>query len=222
MKRPAVPLSEPVIALEEKALWDFALSVGISQELKAVLPAEDWNNPPAVRLAICQHFPEFIATLEAVEGTYLAATEFVNACLTTVLRQAPIFNPYTPRPGGEVIAKKTATKKKKEDTILRDKEGRSALIERCSSRRDVLGKVDYSPKWLSDYKVIGQPLTACDVPNIFSTYNTIYYCLTEWGMDTLLDLLHSEGFLAFGIRNDTVKSEECMRFKVITNEPFLQ
>lgn len=209
--------SEPVILLEAKPLWDLAESLGISQELKAYLRDGD-DSPAAVRLAICQHFPEFISTLEAVEGIFLAATDFVNACLSNALKQAPVYTP--PRASTEALVQVAVLKKKKEEVLLRDKEGRKALIERCSFQKDLLSKEEYTPRWLSDYKIVGQPVTPSDVPDLFSTYSTIYHCLSEWGMDTLLDLLHADNYLAFGIRNESKRSEECVRFKVITNEPY--
>jgi hypothetical protein len=237
MKRvqPDNEIEKPVYLFDAGKLWQFAEQMGISQELKDQLQERAWTDPEILRTYIALMHPRDFEVLKAVERTYEIGTNFMHHILHDLFHvallppsAAPVTVPVeTPPPvANEDIQKKGAQTKKKRgvDTTTTKLVGgdRTDLIRRHTTRRDILGNADYSREWLSRFAVIGQPVRASDALSDFSTYTTIYHCCTAWGMEEIITLLQDEGYLAFGIRDDTNKSEECVRYKVITNEPYIE
>lgn len=228
MKRPiSEPTATPVIELDADRLWVVCDHLGISQELRSHLPPTHANNASSLRHAIVTLHPEFVDVLHGVEETFLAATVFVNAALGAILAQAPgcVVTPPVdvPRPPPALVQSPVSKKMKEESTKkAKTLAERTALINRCSSHRDVLGTRDYGRSYMSRFTIIGTAMRASDAMDEIANYNTIYHCTSLWGMEDLLDMLHDEDFLAFGICDEAKKSEECVRYKVITNEPFLK
>lgn len=226
MKRPiSEATASPVIELDADRLWLVCEHLGISQELQNYIPPADATNPSSIRTAIVDLHPEFVEVLHGVEGTFLAATVFLNSALYAILAQAPRRPPSADSVQiGQTPTLSPVSKKTKEDSLRKGKTAaeRTALIDRCCSQRDVLGTKDYGRGYMSRFRIVGTALRASDAMQDIANYNTIYHCSSQWGMEELVDMLQDEGFLAFGICDEAKKSEECVRYKVITNEPFLK
>lgn len=226
MKR-TVEESESTYCFSITHLWEFCEHVGITQELKKDIPEEVQNDPEVVRLCLQSKYPKVYEFLRITEHTYELGTFFMQSVINNMFRVASIYRPETPKElppqktvpvAAAVPTQKSAPKKSKGDAKIAD---RAELINRYTIRRDILGKKDYGSDWLAKFAVIGTAVRAHSILADYSQYTTIYHCYNAWGMEEIVNLLQDEGYLAFGIRDDVNKSEECVRYKVITNEPYL-
>lgn len=212
------------LPLDSVRLDEFCRGMGISQELWAKLTEEQYRDQIILREAIRQDFPVHFEVLCKIEETYHAACVFVNSALNSIVECGklgiipagpPAFLTPSP-PAAEPPTKKGGEKKKNPPA----QNNRDKTIARCVTQADWLNSRDHSREWLSRFSVIGQAVRAMDVLPDFDTYTTIYHCISYSAMEDMRDMLQDEGYLAFGIRDDSNKSEECVRYKVITNEPF--
>lgn len=237
MKRPVETVSEPTV-LNHERMWQFCDQLSIATEVRSQLMQCDWEDSHIIRAVLELNFPREFEVLVTIESVCVRAQNFVQGCFADIFalanhptvggRLLPIvLPPITPTPSSEEEKKKKGREQKKSrgvDTTTTKLVGgdRADLIRRHTSGRDILGEKDYGQNWLSKFVVIGTPMNAHDVLSDFETYTTIYHCCTQWGMEEVITILQDEGHLAFGIRDDSNKSEECVRYKVITNEPFLK
>lgn len=226
MKR-TVEESETVHCFSVTHLWQFCEQAGITQELKKDIPEEVQNDADVVRLCLQVKYPKVYELLKITEHTYELGTFFMQSVLNNMFRVANIYLQETTKelPPSKIAPvtaavqpQKSAPKKNKGDPKTAD---RTEVLNKYAIRRDILGKKDYGPDWLAKFAVVGTAVRAHSILTDYSQYTTIYHCYNAWGMEEIVNLLQDEGFLAFGIRDDVNKSEECVRYKVITNEPYL-
>jgi len=220
------------VQLDSDLVWNIVgeISKSLQAELRASIDESDQGNLPFVRQHLATYYPPVFRACDAIEQAYIDANAMVTAQAQRVIAVARTsLTPEGKREAGERPQNKKAPKRTKGGEPLKPagfdayaipEENKRKALAQYYSKRDLWSPDEYNAEWLRDYVLHGSKSCPADLLCQYDVFKTIYHCTGKWGMETLIDVLTDAGHRAIGIRDDTKKFEDCLRYKVVTSEPF--
>lgn len=220
------------VQLEVGHIWNLIgeISKPIQADLRASIDENDQDNLPFIRQHLATYYPPIFVACDAVEQVYVHANSMIDAQAQRIVAVAKASVATEAKREAQDHPKiKRAGKRNKteEDPKLagfdayniKDEDRQKALTQ-YYSKRDLWSSDEYNTVWLKNFVIPGAKIPPVQILCQYDVYKTIYHCTGKWGMETLIDILKDAGHQVIGIRDESRKFEDCLRYKVVTSEPF--
>lgn len=220
------------VEFEAVTVWSLVgeISKSVQAELRASIDESDQDDIAFLRKHLATYYPPIFAACDAIEQVYVHANLMLDAQARRLIAVAKAAMAMEAKREVEDQVKiKRAGKRTKSDETrkpagfdaytIRDEDRQKAFAQ-YYSKRDLWSPDEYNADWLKKYVIPGSKIAPSQVLCQYDLYKTIYHCTGKWGMETLIDILTEAGHQAIGIRDETQKFEDMLRYKVVTSEPF--
>lgn len=220
------------VEFEAGHIWSIvgAISKSVQAELRASIDEDDQDNITFLRQQLATYYPPVFVACDAIEQVYVQANSMLDAQARRLVAVAKAsVATETKREAEDQVKIKRAGKRTKVDETRKPagfdaynirEEDRQKAFAQYYSKRDLWSPDEYNADWLKKYVIPGSKIAPSQVLCQYDLYKTIYHCTGKWGMETLIDILTEAGHQAIGIRDETQKFEDMLRYKVVTSEPF--
>lgn len=220
------------VGLDLDLVWNIVgeISKPLQAELRASIDESDQYDASFIKQHLATYYPPVFRACDAIEQTYADANIMITAQASRVIAVArSSLALETKREAGDHPENKKAPKRNKGasgfkpagfDAYRVSDENKRKALAQYYSKRDLWSPDEYGKEWLHNYVIPANKLHPEDVLCQYDVFKTIYHCTGKWGMETLMDILTEAGHRAIGIRNEAMKFEDMLRYKVVTSEPF--